>query len=130
MSNYKVPDNLLYTETHEWLKLEDGTGIIGITDYAQDKLGDVVYVELPEVGIKVNAGDKIGEIESVKTVADLYSPVSGEIIEVNEALVDSPELLNESPYEDGWIFKILLHNKEEINQLLNSKRYLELISHE
>ena len=127
---YKIPENLLYTETHEWIRISDGEGIVGITDYAQQKLGDVVYVELPERGKKVNMGEKICEIESVKTVAEVYSPVSGEVIDVNEKLLDSPELINTSPYEEGWIFKIRLAKEEEREKLLSFEKYREMIESE
>ncbi len=127
---YKVLDELLYSKTHEWIRIIDDEGIVGITDYAQQKLGDVVFVELPSKGDKVKKDEKVCEIESVKTVAEVYTPVSGEIIDVNEKLLDSPELINTSPYEQGWIFKIRISNKDELNELLGSKDYMELIKHE
>ena len=101
-----VPEELQYTTSHEWVRTEDDTATIGITDHAQDELGDVVFVELPEVGATFDAGDSFGTIESVKAVSDLYTPVGGEVVEVNEALNDSPEKVNDDPYGDGWIIKL------------------------
>lgn len=100
------PDNLKYTKSHEWAKLEGGVVTVGISDYAQDALGDVVFVELPEVGRQVSAGEAIAVVESVKTASDIYAPVDGEVIEVNNALADKPELLNQEPYGGGWMFKL------------------------
>lgn len=127
---YDVPSDLLYTETHEWAKIDGDVAIVGITDYAQQKLGDVVYVELPEKGMEVKKGEKVCEVESVKTVAEIYSPLSGVIIEINSDLIDSPELINLSPYSDGWIFKLSLSNEDEVDKLLNSEHYKRLIAHE
>jgi len=124
---YSVLDDRLYTETHEWLLLQDNVGIVGITDYAQDQLHDIVYVDLPELGKKVKKGEVMLEIESVKAVAEVYAPVSGEIIEVNDKLIDSPELINQSPYNEGWLAKIKLSDKKEIDQLLTPMRYREII---
>ena len=130
MKEYTLPDDRFYSDTHEWIMISDGVGIVGITDYAQDKLGDIVFVELPQEGKDVSKGEKVGEIESVKTVAEIYSPVSGKIIEVNKVLEDKPEIINEDPYDAGWIFKIKLSNQDELDSLLNSYKYKELISHE
>jgi len=127
---YEIPSNLFYSKTHEWVKLDGEVAVVGITDYAQQKLGDVVYVELPERGVEVKKGEKVCEVESVKTVAEIYAPLSGVILEVNVELSDSPELINESPYSDGWIFKLKIKNMEELKQLLDNKGYEELISHE
>lgn len=127
---YEIPSNLFYSKTHEWVKLDGEVAVVGITDYAQQKLGDVVYVELPERGVEVKKGEKVCEVESVKTVAEIYAPLSGVILEVNVELSDSPELINESPYSDGWIFKLKIKNTEELKQLLDNKGYEELISHE
>ena len=102
----EFPAELKYLETHEWAKLDGGVVVVGISDHAQDALGDVVYVELPEVGAAYTAGDEVAVVESVKAASDIYAPVSGSILEVNEALEDSPELVNDSPYGDGWFFKI------------------------
>ena len=126
---YNVPENLYYTKTHEWLKLLDkSTAVIGITDYAQDMLHEIVYVDLPEIGTVIEKGSPFMEIESVKSVAEIYAPVSGEIIEVNESLEDTPEILNESPYEDGWLVKIKLSDTKEIEALMDADEYLEYLS--
>ena len=103
-----IPQNLHYLKSHEWVNVEDNIATIGITDFAQDQLGDVVYVELPKVGKIVSSGETVAVVESVKTASDIYSPVSGEVLEVNSALENSPELLNESAYEKGWLFKVRL----------------------
>jgi glycine cleavage system H protein len=103
---FKTPAELQYTKTHEWIKIEGDEGTVGITDYAQDALGDVVYVELPEVGASFEAGATFGAVESVKAASDLYLPVAGEVLEVNSALVDQPEILNSDPYGEGWMLKI------------------------
>jgi len=119
-----IPDNLLFTEEHEWLRLlEDGTAYIGISDFAQEQLGEVVYVETPEVGSKVVAGDEFGSIESVKASSDLYSPVSGEVLEVNESLQDNPENVNQSPYDDGWMIRVRLDDLSETHGLMDSEGY-------
>lgn len=112
-----------FTEDHEWVKVEDNTATIGITDYAQKELGDVVYVELPNSGDVLKKGDACSNIESVKAVSDIYAPVSGEVIEINNLLDDQPEKVNQDPYGDGWIFKIKMDNQEEINNLLNEDKY-------
>lgn len=125
---YRVPEDLLYTETHEWIKVEGDVGTVGITDYAQDQLHDIVYVDLPETGKNVKKGEIVLEIESVKAVAEVYSPVTGEILEINELLNDSPEVINESPYEDGWLFKIRMENKDELGSLISPEEYRRLIS--
>ncbi len=130
MKEYFIPEDRLYVDTHEWILVRDDIGIVGITDYAQDKLGDVVFVDLPSEGDVVSKGDKVGEIESVKTVAEIYSPVSGKIVEVNKTLEDKPEVINDDPYNEGWIFKIELSNKDELNSLLTSAKYKELIANE
>ncbi|RLG62295.1 glycine cleavage system protein GcvH [Candidatus Geothermarchaeota archaeon] len=127
MKKYKVRPDYLYTETHEWIKIENSSGIVGITDYAQDQLHDIVYIELPEIGLNVKKGDVVAEIESVKAVAEIYSPVSGQIIDINKELEGSPELINQSPYDDGWIFKIQISDKNEIKSLLTPEQYLEII---
>jgi glycine cleavage system H protein len=122
-----VADDRKYTEEHEWVQVEGETGTVGVTEYAAGELGDVVFVELPEVGGDVNMGDAVGTIESVKAVADLYAPVSGEILEINEAIVESPELVNTDPLEGGWMFKIRLADSSELERLLDAKAYEELI---
>lgn len=122
------PDDLKYTEEHEWVSLEENIATIGISDFAQSQLGDVVFVELPEIGDELEAGKPFGVVESVKAVSDLYAPLSGEVIEINEELNDSPELINTSAYEDGWIVKLRLSNPEEVDELLDADAYEELIS--
>lgn len=123
-----LPENLKYTESHEWLKLEESTGTVGITDHAQNELSDIVFVETPQVGTSVTAKDPIAVVESVKAASDIYAPVSGEIVAVNETLSDNPELVNESPYEKGWLFKIKLSDSSEAESLKNSSEYSSLIS--
>lgn len=122
------PDDLKYTEEHEWVSLEENIAIIGISDFAQSQLGDVVFVELPEIGDELEAGKPFGVVESVKAVSDLFAPLSGEVIEVNEELNDSPEMINTSAYEDGWIVKIRLSNPEELDDLMDADAYEELVS--
>ncbi|WP_088839070.1 glycine cleavage system protein GcvH [Listeria sp. ILCC792] len=122
-----LPKDLLYTEEHEWVKQDGDTYIIGITDFAQDQLGDIVFVELPEVGDKIEQGDSIGSVESVKTVSDFYAPVTGEVVEVNEGLEDEPELLNSDTYEKGWILKVKNVSAEQIDALLSSEDYEKVI---
>ncbi|WP_355662172.1 glycine cleavage system protein GcvH [Halomonas salifodinae] len=125
MSN--IPANLRYTESHEWvLDNGDGTVTIGITDHAQQALGDVVFVELPEVGRSLEAGEEFGVIESVKAASDLYAPLAGEVIEANEALEDAPESVNESPYEDAWIAKLKLADASALEGLLDADAYAKL----
>lgn len=122
-----VPEKLRYTNDHEWALIEGDVATVGVTEYAAGELGDVVYVELPEVGDSATKGDSVGTIEAVKTVADVYSPVSGEIVEVNDALTDNSELVNQDPYGKGWIFKIKLSNSAEVNELLTPEDYKKLI---
>ncbi|QUX91910.1 glycine cleavage system protein H [Marinomonas sp. A3A] len=119
-----IPDNLKYADSHEWvLDNGDGTVTVGITDHAQDLLGDVVYVELPEVGAEVTATEQFSLVESVKAASDIYAPVNGEVIEVNDALNDAPELINEAPYEGAWIVKIKLSNTADLDKLLDAAGY-------
>jgi len=119
-----IPENLKYAESHEWvLDNGDGTVTVGITDHAQDLLGDVVYVELPEVGLDTTATEQFSLVESVKAASDIYAPVSGEVIEVNEALEDAPELINEAPFTDAWIAKIKLSDSSELDKLLDAAGY-------
>lgn len=122
MSN--IPNDLKYLNTHEWTR-EDGQNevSVGITDYAQDLLGDIVYVELPSIGTHVNSGEECAVIESVKAASDIYCPVSGEIIAINDALQDMPGLVNDDPYGQGWIFRVRLKNPEELNKLLDANSY-------
>ncbi len=120
----ELRSELKYLASHEWARVEeDGTVTIGITDHAQDSLGDVVYVESPEVGSTVNAGEEAGVVESVKAASDIYSPVSGEVIAVNEALEDAPETVNESPYDDGWFFKVKPSDLSELEKALDADAY-------
>jgi glycine cleavage system H protein len=124
------PGNLLYAESHEWVKEEGKRVTIGITDYAQGQLKDIVYVELPEIGAEAKKGESIGVVESVKTVADLFSPVTGKVVETNVALKDSPQFINEDPYGKGWIVKIEIKDKGELKGLLSSKAYQEFLPSE
>lgn len=117
------PENLLYTKEHEWVKKEGEIAVIGITDYAQHQLGDIVYVELPEVEAQVKQFEVCGTIESVKTVSELYAPISGEVVKINDALDDKPELLNEDPYGAGWIVEIRCTNPGDLTNLLSAKDY-------
>jgi glycine cleavage system H protein len=123
-----TPDNLLYTEEHEWLRVEDGVATVGITWHAQDALGDIVFVELPEVGDALNAGDASGELESVKAVSDVFSPISGEILEVNEALDGAEDTLNSDPYGAGWLFKIRVANAGELDGLMSPEGYATFLA--
>ena len=119
----KFPEELLYTDTHEWVKNEGKRVTVGLTDYAQSQLKDIVYVELPEIGSGFKKGESIGVVESVKTAADLFSPVSGKVTEANMTLKDSPQFINEDPYGKGWILKIDLQDKGELKKLLTSEAY-------
>ena len=121
------PEELKYTEEHEWVLVEDEIATIGITEFAQDQLGDVVFAELPEVGDDLVAGKTFGVVESVKAVSDIYSPVSGEVVEINDELPDEPEVLNTSPYEDGWMLKLRLSNPDELDALMDAAAYQEFI---
>ena len=124
------PEDLKYTEEHEWVLIEDDVVTVGITDFAQDALGDVVFVELPEEGATLEAGKSFGVVESVKAVSDIYAPVSGEVVEVNEELPDTPELVNTSPYEDGWMVKIKLSDPSELDSLLDADAYKAFVEEE
>jgi len=122
MSN--IPANLKYTQTHEWIELrDDGTVRVGVTDHAQELLGDMVYIEVPEVGDTFDAGDECAVVESVKAASDVYAPISGTIVEVNENLANGPELVNKDPYHDGWLFVIEPSQPEEMDDLLNAETY-------
>ncbi len=123
----EFPKNLKYTKDHEWIRVEGSTGVVGITEYAQGELGDVVFVEIPAVGTKLQQGKQFGTIEAVKTVSDLYEPVSGEIIEINEALKDSPEVVNKEPYGGGWMVKLKIADVAELNSLLDAAKYQEMV---
>lgn len=126
----EVKENYLYSEEHEWVKVTgDGTVLVGISDFAQHQLGDIVFVELPDEGTSLEAGASVGTIESVKTVSDLYAPVSGTVIKVNASLQDSPELVNSSPYEEGWMLEIQVDGdvQEAVSKLLNAEAYGRLV---
>ena len=124
----KVPSDLKYVKSHEWVRVNGDMATVGITDHAQHELTDVVFVELPDVGRKIKAGEACAVVESVKTASDLYSPLSGEITEVNQAVVDDPALVNSEPYEDGWFFRIKLSNPAELKALLSPEQYKVQIS--
>jgi glycine cleavage system H protein len=120
-----VPGDLQYTKSHEWVRVEDGVATVGITDHAQDELGDVVFVELPEQGATLAPGDSFGAVESVKAVSDLYAPVGGEVVEVNGALEDSPEKINEDPYGEGWILKLQISDEGDLLSAADYEKLLE-----
>ena len=122
-----VPNDLLYTSDHEWVSVEGNVATVGITDFAQSELGDIVFVEFPELNSTVEKGQSIGSIEAVKTVADLYIPISGTVIAVNENLDKNPEAVNDTPYDDGWMVKIEITNQDEISDLLTAPAYNDLI---
>ena len=119
----KVPDNLRFTEDHEWLKVENDIGYIGVTDFAQSELGDVVFLEVETVGESLKKGEAFGTIEAVKTVSDIFMPVGGEILEFNEALTNQPELINKDPYGEGWIIKVKITDLSEVDELLDADKY-------
>ncbi|HEU6448613.1 MAG TPA: glycine cleavage system protein GcvH [Verrucomicrobiae bacterium] len=123
-----VPSDLKYTKSHEWVRINGDTATVGITDHAQHELTDIVFVELPEAGRKVNAGEPCAVVESVKTASDIYAPVSGEILEANKAVVDDPALVNKEPHAGGWFFKIKLSNPAELDALLTPDKYKTQIS--
>mgnify|MGYP001307748980 CR=1 FL=1 len=122
-----IPEDLIYTEEHEWVRIIVDNALIGITDYAQSQLGDIIFLELPDVGDSLIAGEPFGEIEAVKTVSELYAPINGEVIEVNSDLEDFPEKVNQDCYGDGWIIKIKSENEIEKNNLLDYKQYKNII---
>jgi glycine cleavage system H protein len=124
VSNF--PDDLKYATSHEWARVDDdGVATIGISHHAQDALGDIVFVELPEVGAMVNAKEEVAVVESVKAASDIYCPLSGEVIEINEALVEAPETVNSLPYDNGWFFKVKLNDPAELNELMDAEAYSE-----
>ncbi len=123
-----VPEELHYTKDHEWLRLEGNEGTVGVTFFAQEALGDVVYVELAKVGEKFSAGEAFGSVESVKSVNELFTPVSGTVVAINEALVDAPELVNTSPYDGGWMIRIELATKSDVDALLNATEYEDFVA--
>src|SRR3972149_4025635 len=126
----KIPADLRYSKEHEWVRLDGDTGAVGVTDYAQDQLGDIVYLDLPAAGASGTQPGKEGEIESVKAVSDLFSPVSGEVVEVNQEAIDSPELVNSDPYGRGWLIKVRLSDAGQLDTLLAADAYDELITRE
>lgn len=126
-----TPKELGYRETHEWVRKEgDGTVTVGITDYAQDSLGDIVYVELPEVGDELDLGQEAGVVESVKAASDVFAPITGTVVAVNEALEDNPEIINASPYGDGWFYRLRIADPAELDELLSAADYLEVVAEE
>lgn len=126
-----IRPELRYAASHEWVRLEDdGTAYVGISDHAQDAMGDLVYVELPEIGQQLEAGDDAGVVESVKAASDIYAPVAGEVVAINEALEDTPELVNQDPYGDGWLFRIRVSDKDDLDELLSAGEYQEQLDSE
>ena len=125
-----VPENLKFTDSHEWIKIEENEAVVGITDYAVEKLGDVVFVELPAVGADFKKQAPFGVVESVKAVSDLYTPVTGKILSVNDSLAGSPDLLNKDPYGKGWIVKVSVDDPKELENMLSAQQYRELIEKE
>jgi glycine cleavage system H protein len=126
-----TPKELGYRETHEWVRNEgDGTVTVGITDYAQDSLGDIVYVELPELGDELDLGQEAGVVESVKAASDVFAPLTGTVIAINEALEDAPEIINASPYGDGWFYRLRLADPAELDDLLDAQGYLDVVEEE
>jgi glycine cleavage system H protein len=123
-----TPTDRRYTKEHEWVRVDDGVGTVGLTDYAQDQLGDIVYVDMPALGTAVKQFDKLGEVESVKAVSDLCAPVSGEVVDVNGGVNDHPELVNESPYEEGWLVRLRLADPAELEALLTVEQYDALVA--
>lgn len=121
------PEGLKYSKEHEWVLVENDVATIGISEFAQDELGDIVYVELPHVGEKISKDDPFGSVESVKAVSDIFAPISGSVVEVNDTLPDSPEIINEDPYGDGWMIKVQMTDKEELKELMSSDDYAEYI---
>jgi len=126
----ETPAGLKYSKEHEWVATEDSVATIGITDFAQEQLGEIVYVELPAVGEKVSKDDPFGVVESVKAVSDIFAPISGTVVEVNEDLPDSPETVNEDPYGDGWLIKIKVSDSAELDDLMDNEEYEEMVAAE
>jgi glycine cleavage system H protein len=123
----KIPDNLKYTKDHEWLRVEGEFGFVGVTDFAQGELGDIVFIEVETIGESINKEESFGTIEAVKTVSDMFMPVTGEVLEFNAALEANPELINKDPYGEGWIVKIKIANAAEIDELIDAAKYKELV---
>ena len=128
--DYNLREDVKYTASHEWVRLDGDIGIVGITSYAQHQLGDIVFIELPNIGLVFEKGSNVAEIESVKAVGDLLMPVSGEIIEVNNTLEGTPEVVNSSPFDDGWILKIKINHSDELSTLLSAEEYKKIIESE
>ncbi len=128
MSQTQIPEHLIYSESHEWLQLESDIAAIGITDFAQTELGDIVFAELPEVGEHLERGETFGTLEAVKTVADLIAPASGEVLEVNDSLAEEAEQINEDPYGGGWLLKIRIDDSADLENLLSAQDYADLIA--
>ena len=126
--SFEIPDDLHYVESHEWVRSADGTARVGITDFAQDELGDIVFVELPDEGVALAADDAFGVVESIKAVSDLYAPVGGTVAAVNESLFDTPELVNDDPYGDGWMIELELDDESALDELLDADAYGEQIA--
>ncbi|ACM05575.1 glycine cleavage system H protein [Thermomicrobium roseum DSM 5159] len=124
----EVREGLRYTRTHEWVRVEGDVAVVGVTDFAQSELGDITYLELPEPGTVVKQGESMGVIESVKAASDIYAPVSGEVVEVNRSVVDSPELVNKSPYDEAWLAKIRLSAPEELERLMDAAAYRQFLT--
>jgi glycine cleavage system H protein len=122
-----IPGNLRYTKDHEWLKVNGDTALVGITDFAQNELGDIVFIEVETIGENLDKEETFGTIEAVKTVSDMFMPVAGEVIEFNELLTEKPEKVNQDPYGDGWVIKIKVTNPSQVNELLNAAQYKELV---
>lgn len=126
----EIPQGLKFSREHEWVATDDSVATVGITDHAQDQLGEIVYIELPAVGEKISKDDPFGVIESVKAVSDIYAPVSGTVIEVNEDLPDTPEVVNEDPYGDGWLIKVRMNDPSDLEDLMDADGYAELVARE
>jgi glycine cleavage system H protein len=124
----EFPDGLLYSKEHEWVLVEGDSATVGITEFAQEELGDVVYVELPEVGEKIVKDDPFGAVESVKAVSDIYAPVSGTVLEINDVLPDSPETINDDPYGDGWMIRVEMNDKDDLQDLMSAEEYAEYVA--
>jgi len=124
----EVREGLRYTRTHEWVRVEGDVAVVGVTDFAQSELGDITYLELPEPGTVVKQGESMGVIESVKAASDIYAPVSGEVVEANRSVVDSPELVNKSPYDEAWLVKIRLSAPEELERLMDAAAYRQFLA--